>query len=103
MATQAEIDTLRALVPSTELTDGELGLILDSSACLNQAAGKLWGQMAGGYAQLVNISEAGSSRSMGDMHKNALSMSKYYFDLGCPGVDPTPEYGRTHTRAIERL
>jgi hypothetical protein len=103
MATQTEIDTLRALVPSTELDDTELGLIIDASECLNQAAGKLWGQMAGGYAQLVNISEAGSSRSMGDLHKNALAMSSYYFGLGCPGVDPPPTTGRTQTRAIERL
>lgn len=104
MATQEEIDTLRALVPDTTLNDTALGLIIDASECMNQAAGKLWGQVAGGYTGLVNISEAGSSRSMGSLHQNALNMSKYYFDLGCPSSTVPPfNPHRTQTRAIERL
>jgi hypothetical protein len=101
MATQEEIDQAKALVPETTLTDEQIGAIIDASECLNEAIAKLWGQLAGNYSSLVNISEAGSSRSMGDLHKNALAMAKYYAELGCPGS--TPATGVTRTRAIERL
>lgn len=102
MATQQEIDLLRSLVGETSLTDTQLGDIIDASECMNQAAATVWGQKAGQYAELVDISEAGSSRSMGDLHKNALAMSKYYQDLGCPGSGGDDRTGRTQTRAIER-
>jgi hypothetical protein len=101
MATQSEIDQARALVPDTKLTDEQIGLIIDSSECLNEAVGKMWGQLAGGYSKLVDISEAGSSRSFGRLQDNALGMAKYYADLGC-GND-VPATGVTRTRAIERL
>lgn len=104
MATAAEIATLRAMVGDTTLTDVQLGQIFDSAECMNQAAGMAWGRKAAGYAELVNISEAGSSRSMGDLHKNALTMSKYYFDLGCPVKTlPPRNLHKTQTRAIARL
>jgi len=102
MATQEQIDQARALVPETTLTDEQISAIIDASECIDQAVGNMWGQLAGRYSSLVNISEAGSSRSMGDLHKNALAMSKYYLDLGCPGSTP-PTAGVTRTRAIERL
>lgn len=102
MATQEEIASLRALVGETSLTDQQLGAILDASQCENEAAAKVWGQKAGEYASLVNISEAGSSRSMGDLHKNALDMARYYADLGCPGEGGDDRTGRTQTRAIVR-
>lgn len=101
MATQEEIDQARALVPDTSLTDEQINTIIDDSDCLNQAIGKIWGELAGHLASLVNISEAGSSRSMGDLQKNALSMAKYYADLGCGNVI-TPTTARTRTRAIVR-
>lgn len=101
MATQEEINQARALVPDTQLTDEQIGDIIDASDCLNQAVGKIWGELAGKLANLVNISEAGSSRSMGDLQKNALAMAKYYADLGC-GTEITPHTPRTRTRAIVR-
>ena len=101
MATQDEIDQARSLVPDTKLTDAQIGVIIDDSDCLNQAIGKIWGELAGTLSALVNISEAGSSRSMGDLQKNALNMAKYYADLGC-GEVITPHTPRTRTRAIVR-
>lgn len=102
MATSEEIAQAKSLVPETTLTDEQIGAIIDASKCMNEAVAKLWGQLAGKYSSLVNISEAGSSRSMGDLHKNALAMAKYYTDLGCGEVTP-PTTGVTRTRAIERL
>lgn len=103
MATQNQIANLKLLVGDTTLTEAQLGAILDAAECENEAAAKIWGQKAAGFAELVNISEAGSSRSMGALHQNALNMAKYYADLGCPGEDPPVAATRTQTRAIERL
>jgi hypothetical protein len=102
MATQEEINEARALVPDTNLTDDQIGAIIDGSDCMNQAVGKMWGELAGRLANLVNISEAGSSRSMGDLQKNALSMAKYYADLGCGDSTPVDPTKVTRTRAIVR-
>lgn len=102
MATQDEINEARALVPDTTLTDEQIGVILDGSDCLNQAVGKMWGELAGHLSSLVNISEAGSSRSMGDLQKNALAMAKYYADLGCGTDTPIDVTKVTRTRAIVR-
>jgi hypothetical protein len=101
MATQEEIDAVRALVPDTPLSDEQIGAIIDDSDCANQAIGKIWGQYAGTLSGLVNISEAGSSRSMGDLQKNALNMAAYYAGLGCPTDTPVVS-GVTRTRAIVR-
>lgn len=101
MATQEEIDQARSLVPDTKLSDDQIGAIIDDSDCMNQAIGKIWGELAGTLSNLVNISEAGSSRSMGDLQKNALSMAKYYADLGC-GTTITPNTPRTRVGRIVR-
>lgn len=103
MATQNEIANLKLMIGDTTLSDAQLGQILDAAECANAAAAQIWGQKAAEYAGLVNISEAGSSRSMGGLHQNALNMAKYYADLGCPGQDPPVTATRTQTRAIERL
>lgn len=101
MATVEEITQAKSMVPDTTLSDAEIGAIIDASECLNQAVGKIWGQLAGVLANLVNISEAGSSRSMGQLSDNALKMAKYYADLGC-GAIPGETTSRTRIRQIER-
>jgi hypothetical protein len=102
MATQEEIDQARTLVPDTTLTDEQINAIIDGSDCMNQAVGKIWGELAGRLSNLVNISEAGSSRSMGDLQKNALAMAKYYADMGCGDIATEDVVKRTRTRAIVR-
>ena len=102
MASPEEIAQARALVPDTSLTDQQIVAIIDASECMNLAVATMWGQLAGQYSALVDISEAGSSRSMGKLHSNALDMAKYYQALGC-GTPPVPTTGVTRTRAIERL
>jgi hypothetical protein len=66
----------------TTYDDEMLGAIIDSYAeatlPLASSASNVWLQKAATYAELVNISEGGSSRSMGDLHKRALEMAKIY-------------------------
>jgi hypothetical protein len=102
MASQDEINQARSLVPDTTLTDEQIGVIIDASKCMNEAVGKMWGELAGHYSNLVNISEAGSSRSMGDLSKNALAMASYYAGLGC-GDTTGATKGRSQTVPIVRL
>jgi hypothetical protein len=67
---------------------------------LTFAASEVWRAKAGRYASLVDISEAGSSRKLGDLYKHALEMSKAYrasFD-----EETALTAGRPRTRAIVR-
>lgn len=103
MAEPEEIATLSLLVGGTpDLPDEQLGPIIDSNAGdLDAAAAVVWEIRAAKYHALVNISESGSSRNMGDLYKNAIAMAQYY--RGKKLVDETPvETGVTRTRRIVR-
>lgn len=106
MATQEEIDRLVLLVGNEMLTNEQFGQILDSAeGDLDLAAASVWEVRAGRYHGLVDISESGSSRSMGDMYKNAIEMAKYFRgkradDIVDPG-EPVPSL-RSTTRRIVR-
>jgi hypothetical protein len=107
MATQEEVDRLRRLAnydESDPYDDEDLALMLDGLGNINFAAARLWNEKAASLTTLVNVSESGSSRSMGDAYKNALAMAKYFKGLGDEEVVETPvdtsQYART--RAIVR-
>lgn len=82
MASLEDIATLRELInepdDSNGWTDERLGGLLDSGLTLNGAAGRAWVLKAGQYSTLVDVAESGSSRKLGDMHKNALAMAARY-------------------------
>lgn len=84
MATQEEIDELRrkADLKSTDNVYGDdvvLGYLVDATS-IDLVAANIWEQKAASLSNLVNTSESGSSRSMGDLYKNALQMAKFYTD-----------------------
>lgn len=84
MATEAQIRALRVLINDTtepyDLSDEDLSELIDLYPNPDQAASIVWSNKAGQYSTLVNVSESGSSRNMGDMYKNALAMAKFYRD-----------------------
>lgn len=105
MATQEEIDRLVLLVGTEILTPQQMGQILDANdGDLDLSAAEVWEIRAGRYHGLVDISESGSSRSMGDMYKNALELAKFYRNKKNDGItDPQePGSGVTRTRRIVR-
>lgn len=102
MASQAQVTQLRLLIGDSDLTDEQLGVIIDSEQTIQGAAAQVWQSVAGEYADLVNISEAGSSRSLGSLHQNALNMAKYYRGLDSPSDQLPGAVAVTRTRAIER-
>lgn len=52
--------------------------INDAAGDLNLAAAAIWREKAGNVADLVNMSEAGSSRSNSDLYKNAIDQAERY-------------------------
>lgn len=82
MATADEIAALRLLIAEPDdadpYTDAKLGARLDSDGDPNLTAYSIWTEKAASAASLVNISEGGSSRSMGDLHEQALNMAGYF-------------------------
>lgn len=86
MATAEEVLKLRQYINEPddcgEWADVRLGEYIDASSNLYNAAAEIWGIKAGQYSGLVNVSESGSSRSLGDLLKNAERMAKHYRELG---------------------
>lgn len=103
MATDEEIirDVRRmADEPTAETYSDEAILALYAQeGSAEGAAAAIWETKAGAYAKLVNVSESGSSRSMSDLHKNALTMAKYYGDQA---IVPVETVTSPFTTAIER-
>lgn len=48
---------------------------------MNTVARDVWAEKVAAYADLVNISEGGSSRSMSQAYDHAKEMWKHYYDL----------------------
>ncbi len=85
MATAAEISRLRRMIdePGTDTySDSDLSAFIDISDNIELAASDLWMEKAASLARLVNVSESGSSRSLSDLHKNALLMSSNFSAAG---------------------
>jgi hypothetical protein len=83
MATADEVAAFRLLIAEpdeTTYSDAALSGILDSASSVNAAAATIWTQKAAAAATLVNVSESGSSRSLGDIQRNALAMAKVFTD-----------------------
>jgi hypothetical protein len=107
MAEQTDIDFLMMLVGTELIEEGQFGTILDAQdGNVTLAAAQVWEIRAGKYSTLVDISESGSSRSMGKMYENALKMAEYYRKKAGDEIadpdDPEPVVGVTRTRPIVR-
>lgn len=95
MATAEQIAAFRLLIDEAgdkaPYDDASIGVRLDAALSSQALAKEIWLEKAAKYASLVNVSESGSSRSMSDLHKNALAMAKGFGDAdpSAPGVGPT--------------
>lgn len=81
MATDEKVASLRRMAgePTTDTyTNEALSAIWDAAGSADGAAAAVWREKAAALADLVNTSESGSSRSMGDLYKNALEMARFY-------------------------
>lgn len=80
MASAEDIATLRRMInePSTATySDVVLGALIDEKG-LDATAAQVWSEKAAAASVLVNTSESGSSRSLQQIHSNALAMANFY-------------------------
>lgn len=102
MATAADVQAVRYNVneptPDT-FSDVYIGDLVDAGSVASASA-VIWKRKAATYAELVTVSEAGASRQMSDLHKNALTMAKT-FEAEAEG-EGTAATARAKTHAIVR-
>lgn len=80
MASAEEILSLRLLIGQPDnvepYTDQVLSDRIDAAeGDLDEVAYIIWTEKAASYSGLVDMAESGSSRSLSQLHKNALSMA----------------------------
>jgi hypothetical protein len=80
MASASDIAALRLLIAEpdeTSYTDIALGARLDAAgASQYSVAYDIWLEKAAATAELVDVSEGGSTRKMGDIYEQALGMAE---------------------------
>lgn len=103
MATNEEHLRLRRMtgeVDSATYSSTDLDNYINEAGSLEGAAALIWSEKASEYADLVNISEAGSSRSLSDLFEHAKAQQDYFESVGSANV-ALP--GSSTTRAIRRI
>jgi hypothetical protein len=97
MASPEQIADLRRMISEPDdadpWTDIVLGGLIDAAAGdLNTVAADVWQEKASTYSEMVDISEAGSSRKNSQLMGNALKMAEFFSGKAesaapVPGVD----------------
>lgn len=103
MATAADVTEVRLNTneeTDETFSDDYISALVDAGSVASASA-VIWTRKAGAFAELVNVSEAGASRSLSDLHKNALTMAAKY---GAMDTDTgaVSGIGRAKTHAIVR-
>lgn len=101
MATEADINAVRentATVGDANFTDIEIGASVDEYG-IDVTSAAIWRRKAAEYADLVDVSEAGSSHKFSDLHKNALEMAETYDKIEAAKPSVT---GRVRVKKIVR-
>lgn len=105
MATAPQIALLRQYINEPDdvepFDEVSLSTAIDVNAGdVEKTASQVWSSKASGYAELVDIQEGTSKRSLGSLHGQALSMAKFYHDRSPENTGQSRR--RVGTRAIER-
>lgn len=97
MATAEEIAALRLLIAEPDdiapYDDAALSTLLDNSTNSFLIAYEIWTQKAAATAGLVDVSEGGSSRKMGDLYEQALSMAEQMRQRAISATNPPDGLG----------
>jgi hypothetical protein len=105
VASAEDISALRLLiaepVDAEPYTDARLGTILDEGTDPRTIASSLWREKAAGYANLVDVQEGNSKRTLSQLQKQALEMAaSFEAEVAAAGGSPSGRVSRT--RKIER-
>lgn len=83
-------------------TDAVVGALIDEAGSTDAASARIWDEKSSMYAEMVDISEAGSSRKNGVLYKNAKEQAAK-FAARADGTETTLPVGTyTTTRKIVR-
>lgn len=88
MATEAEIAQVRLNThePTAETwSDIQISSLIDDRG-ISDASAEIWRTKAAQYAELVDVSEAGSSHSFSDLQTKALEMARQFSTSGSSGA-----------------
>jgi len=102
MATAEEIAAFRLLIDENDdklpYTDAAIGSRMDLATSQQALAAQIWTEKAAALAALVDVSESGSSRAMGQLQDKALSMAKVFqaSDPTAPGTGADVRGTRMH-------
>lgn len=116
MAEERDIQEVKDLLPVDSGASGwdsaRISSDLDAGLTKNRIALQFWSNRAANTFTLTSVSESGSSRTLTDIHRNAVAMQKLYQDLvnkedevvdpGEPGGTPTRGPG-IYTHPIRRM
>lgn len=105
MANEEALARFRKMISEPDegtYTDTELLTLIDGADSLNAAAITVWNEKMGAYAELVDTTEAGSSRKNSALFDRAKEMRDYFASLGDNDV-ATPTVVSSTTRRIERV
>jgi hypothetical protein len=106
MATLEQVTHLRRVTGYADTDpydDSGLSAMIDADG-VHRVAERLWAEKAAATASLVDVSESGSSRSLGDVYKNALAMSQHFKGLADAEDSAAAAItsGHARTRAVVR-
>lgn len=81
---QTDLDTVKDNLPpeaaSAGWDDSKITDLLAAGLTTSRVVLSWWSQRAAQTANFVNVSESGSSRSLSDVHKQAMAMLKWWTD-----------------------
>jgi len=107
MATVDQIAKVRRATDEMDFAtydDGVIGAFIDAASSLDAAIVEIWTEKAAKYASLVDVTESGSSRSLSNLQKQALSMAARYQDNVDASIETMSEAAvRTRIKGIVRL
>jgi hypothetical protein len=107
MATPEEIQAVLDDLPENASEYGwdeqRIGDELDDGVTGDALFLKFWRKVSTATADLVDMSESGSSRSLSQVHKQAKDMAKMFQDRIDHEEQPTPVTSGIRSRAIRRV
>lgn len=104
MATADQIAELRRKISEPDQTtysDADLSNKIDNGGSINAVAADIWEEKSAMYSEMVDISEAGSSRKNSQLSSNARAQASY-FRQQAAGQQPVAGVDFPTTRAIRR-
>lgn len=107
MATAQEIAAAQDLLPPNAeeygFDEDKIAELLDAGTTGNAFLVAYWDKVTTDTADLVDMSESGSSRSLSQVHKNAAAMAKVFRDLLDKELNPTPTRTGIRSGVIRRV